>query len=94
MKSSPHSPLRIGLFGVGLDTYWSQFDGLKERLLGYQSRIHERLALEAEVTDVGLIDHPSLAAKAASVFNQSEVDLIFLYVSTYALSCTVLPVLQ
>ena len=94
MKSSPHSPLRIGLFGVGLDTYWSQFDGLKERLLGYQSRIHERLALESEVTDVGLIDHPSLAAKGASIFNRSEVDLIFLYVSTYALSSTVLPVVQ
>ena len=25
-------PLRIGLFGIGLDVYWPQFDGLKERL--------------------------------------------------------------
>ena len=28
-------PLRIGLFGIGLDVYWPQFAGLKERLEGY-----------------------------------------------------------
>lgn len=27
-------PLRIGLFGIGLDVYWPQFAGLKERLEG------------------------------------------------------------
>ncbi len=27
--------LRIGLFGIGLDTYWPQFAGLEERLKGY-----------------------------------------------------------
>jgi L-arabinose isomerase len=25
-------PLRVGLFGIGLDAYWRQFAGLKERL--------------------------------------------------------------
>jgi L-arabinose isomerase len=25
---------RIGLFGIGLDTYWPQFKGLKNRLVG------------------------------------------------------------
>ncbi len=94
MISPIQKTLRLGLFGVGLDTYWPQFDGLKERLLSYQSRIKQRLALEAEVTDVGLIDQPLAAAKAASAFNRAEVDLIFLYVSTYALSSTVLPVVQ
>ncbi len=28
-------PLRIGLFGIGLDAYWPQFAGLRERLEGY-----------------------------------------------------------
>lgn len=27
--------LKVGLFGIGLDTYWPQFAGLKERLEGY-----------------------------------------------------------
>jgi L-arabinose isomerase len=88
------TPLRIGLFGVGLETYWPQFEGLKDRLLGYQSRVRERLAMTAEVMDAGLVDNPSQAATAASIFNQAEVDLIFLYISTYALSSTVLPVVQ
>ena len=30
-----NSLVRIGLFGIGLDTYWPQFAGLKERLEGY-----------------------------------------------------------
>ena len=26
--------LKIGIFGIGLDTYWPQFKGLKQRLEG------------------------------------------------------------
>jgi L-arabinose isomerase len=91
------SPLecRLGLFGVGLETYWAQFDGLKDRLSGYQARIAERLrANSSEVVDVGLVDNPVKAREAASVLARSEVDLVFLYVSTYALSSTVLPAVQ
>ena len=35
--------LTIGLFGVGLDTYWAQFDGLKDRLDGYLRIVEEKL---------------------------------------------------
>lgn len=24
--------LKVGLFGIGLDAYWAQFEGLKEKL--------------------------------------------------------------
>jgi len=37
------SKTRIGLFGIGLDTYWPQFAGLKARLVGYQKQIGKRL---------------------------------------------------
>ncbi|MHB8898285.1 MAG: arabinose isomerase [Thermoguttaceae bacterium] len=86
---------RIGLFGIGLDTYWPQFDGLLERLTGYQDQIARRLRqLGAEVVDLGMVDDPAKARQAASAFRRAEVDVIFLYVSTYALSSTVLPVVQ
>ncbi len=89
------TPLRLGLFGVGLDTYWSQFAGLKDRLVGYQTRIAERLrGCSAEVLDVGLVDNAVAARDAASVLSRGEVDMVFLNVSTYALSSTVLPVVQ
>lgn len=31
--------MKIGLFGIGLDTYCPQFEGLKERLEGYLRQI-------------------------------------------------------
>lgn len=33
--------LNVGLFGIGLDTYWPQFHGLRERLVGYQRHRRE-----------------------------------------------------
>ncbi len=35
--------IKIGLAGFGLDTYWAQFTGLKERLAGYRDFSHSRL---------------------------------------------------
>ncbi|MFH5885473.1 arabinose isomerase [Halalkalibaculum sp. DA3122] len=88
-------PFKIGLFGIGLDTYWPQFDGLKERLKGYLQTVEHRLnTYGAEVVNAGLVDAPEKAFKAGHFFRQQDVDLIFLHVTTYALSSTVLPVVQ
>jgi L-arabinose isomerase len=92
---TPAPSATVGLFGIGLDTYWDQFDGLKGRLEGYQARIAGRLAeTGAEVVDAGLVDSVEAAHAAAETFRQRGVDVVFLYVSTYALSATVLPVVQ
>ncbi|MBN2048217.1 MAG: L-fucose/L-arabinose isomerase family protein [Anaerolineaceae bacterium] len=89
------SKVKIGLFGIGLDTYWPQFTGLRDKLVGYQQTIHEKIrARGVEVIDAGLVDTLEKSYQAADLFKQSGVDLIFLYVSTYALSSTVLPVVQ
>lgn len=93
MKTNP--PPSIGLFGIGLDTYWPQFEGLKERLEGYQSRIHHKLeSFAAEVINVGLVDRPEQAREIGDRLRSANVDLVFLFISTYALSSTVLPVVQ
>jgi L-arabinose isomerase len=85
----------IGVFGIGLDTYWPQFDGLRDRLTRYQNEIVRRLeSLGTRVVDAGMVDDPEKARAAGSRFCREEVDVIFLYVSTYALSSTVLPVVQ
>ena len=34
---------KVGVFGIGLEAYWEQFDGLQERLGGYQQSIEERI---------------------------------------------------
>jgi len=89
------SALKIGLFGIGLDAYWAQFEGLEQRLQGYLSQVHQNLAnVHPHIVNLGLIDNAEKAFEAGSRFRREEVDLIFLYVSTYALSSTVLPVVQ
>ena len=88
-----NQPLRIGLFGIGLDAYWPQFVGLKERLEGYLGRVASKLARPgAEIINIGLVDTPDRAFSAGRELRGADVDLIFLYVTTYALSSTVLPV--
>ncbi|MCW0482388.1 L-fucose/L-arabinose isomerase family protein [Gaoshiqia sediminis] len=86
---------KIALLGIGLDTYWEQFDGLKERLIGYQKEIKTKMeGLGAMIVDAGLVDTPEKSVQVGNYLNSQNVDLVFLYVSTYALSSTVLPVAQ
>jgi L-arabinose isomerase len=87
--------VRIGLFGIGLDAYWPQFAGLEERLQALVGRVAARLERPGvRVVNLGLIDSAPKALQAGHRFRQEDVDLIFLYVTTYALSATVLPVVQ
>jgi L-arabinose isomerase len=89
------SKLRVGLFGIGLEAYWAQFKGLKARLEGYVQVVEQRLQRpDVEVVNLGLIDSPPKAFEAGHRFRQEDVDVIFLHVTTYALSSTVLPVVQ
>src|SRR5579859_3323147 len=86
---------RVGLFGIGLDTYWPQFAGLRERLSEYLQDVALRLAKPGmQVSNLGLVDTPEKAAAAGHEFRRQDVDIIFLYVTTYALSATVLPVVR
>ena len=87
--------LKIGLFAIGLEAYWDQFGGLKSRLEGYLSIIEEKIKLlHPQVFNAGLIDSVDKSFEAGSFFRKNEVDLVFLYISTYALSSTVLPVVR
>ena len=85
----------VGLIGVGLNTYWAQFEGLHDRLLGYQQTIRERMgAFSVNVIDGGLLDTPQLVKKAATDMTSQNIEVLFVYISTYALSSLVLPLAQ
>ena len=87
--------IKAGLFGVGLDTYWAQFDGLLDNLKKYQGQIKNQIEqFGVEVIDGGMVDNPVKARDAADLFRTSDIEVLFLYVSTYALSSTILPVVQ
>jgi L-arabinose isomerase len=93
-RESPAN-LRVGLFGVGLETYWPQFEGLRGRLTGYMQAVADRMARPGvQIVNLGLIDTAEKAVEAGHRFRREDVDIIFLYVTTYALSSTILPVVR
>ena len=95
MGVNKEGQIKVGLFGIGLDTYWPQFEGLLDRLEGYQKQVADKMeGFGAEVVNVGLVDSPVKAREKAALLKKEDIDMIFLYVSTYALSSTVLPVVQ
>jgi L-arabinose isomerase len=84
---------RVGIFGIGLAAYWPQFEGLRDRLEGYQHGIESRLGeMGADVVSAGLVDTPQAARQAGAEL--AGVDLLLLYTATYATSSQVLPVAQ
>ena len=86
---------RVGVFGIGLAAYWPQFEGLKERLEGYQRGIESRLAEQgAAVVSAGLVDTAQRARAAGAELAAAQVDLVLVYTATYATSSQVLPVVQ
>lgn len=91
----PLSTLRIGIFGIGLEAYWSQFPGLETRLRGYVDLVAQRISgPERVVINFGLVDTPERALQVGHLARTSDVDLLVIYVTTYALSSTVLPVVR
>ncbi len=87
--------MSIGVFGIGLAAYWPQFEGLKERVEGYQRRVEERVAeLGGEVVSAGLVDSEQAGREAGDRFAAAQVDLVLCHAVTYATSSTVLPVAQ
>lgn len=87
--------LKVGVFAIGLDTYWPQFEGLEQQLKAAAGKVAERLGRPGvEVVNLGMIDTPEKAARAGQEFRSACVDLLFLHVTTYALSSTVLPVVR
>jgi L-arabinose isomerase len=85
----------VGVFGIGLAAYWPQFDGLKERLEGYQREVEGRLeGMGARIVSAGLVDTAPSAQAAGDLFARENVDLIACYVGTYATSSQVLPAVQ
>jgi L-arabinose isomerase len=93
--TAQHKQAKIGVFGIGLAAYWPQFDGLKDRLEGYQREVEAHMrAMGAEIISAGLVDTAPAAQAAGELFAAQNVDLIFCYVGTYATSSQVLPAVQ
>lgn len=68
---------------------------MKERLEGYLSVVENKLfEIHPSVVNAGLVDCADKAFETGRLFRTQDIDIVFLYVSTYALSSTVLPVVN
>ncbi|GGG74789.1 arabinose isomerase [Edaphobacter dinghuensis] len=86
--------LRVGLLGLGLEAYWEQFDGLEAKLLGYLAEVEQRITRPTrEVVNLGLVDTTAKSVEAGHSCRRNDIDILLIYVTTYALSATVLPVI-
>ena len=88
--------VKVALIGVGLNTYWDQFEGLLDRLTKYQAFIKDKIEANGNVTviDAGLADDQEKAYKAADIIRMGDAELLFVFISTYALSSTILTVVR
>ena len=85
---------KIGLYSCGNAPYWKQFEGLKERLVGYGNYIRDRMEAcsQTEVLYFGMVDSFDTGKEAGEFFAKEGVETIFCHVATYSPSSNVLPV--
>ena len=87
--------LRVDLVGIGLEAYWEQFEGLRERLEGYLAVVEQKVGGPSRVVvNLGLVDSVQRGMEAAHRCREADVDILLVYVTTYALSSALLPLLR
>ena len=80
---------RVGVFGVGHYTYWSQFDGLLDEMHRKIEVFDRKLQHHrVEVQNFGLVDTAKSAYAARDAMKAANLDLIFCDMVTYATSAT------
>lgn len=88
-ETQKSATVKIGVFGVGFDTYWGQFPGLYDELMKKQEQFIQKIPkYGVEVIDFGMIDSPLKAYDAVKRLERANLDLIFCDMLTYATSGT------
>lgn len=86
---------KVGVFAVGHDTYWEQFEGLLNNLMGYHGLFADMVKENSvEVIDYGMIDTSMKAYSALRKMQNDSLDLIFCNMTTYATSATFAPIIR
>lgn len=85
----------VGFFAVGHDTYWHQFEGLLDSLMGYH-QVLKGLLEECEVTvkDYGMVDSSEKSYETLDQMKADRLDLVICNMVTYATSSTFAPIVR
>ncbi|MBP5209625.1 MAG: L-fucose/L-arabinose isomerase family protein [Clostridia bacterium] len=86
---------RVGVFAVAHATYWAQFPGLYDNIMGYHATLCDKVrANGVEVVDFGMIDSNAKAFDALPAIRAAGVDLLFCNMVTYATSSVFAPIIR
>ncbi|GBF74960.1 hypothetical protein PA598K_03333 [Paenibacillus sp. 598K] len=86
---------RVGFFAVGHATYWDQFAGLLDELMGYHGELREKLEQHGvTVKDYGMIDTSMKGYEALERMKGDRLDVVFCNMITYATSSTFAPIIR
>ena len=86
---------KIGIFAVAHATYWDQFDGLLDNIMGYHKDFCEMTkANDVEIVDFGMIDSSEKAYDAVPKILAANVDVLFCNMVTYATSSVFAPIIK
>ena len=86
---------KIGIFAVAHATYWDQFEGLENNIMGFHSELCELVKEnEVEIVDFGMIDSSEKAYDAVPKILAANVDVLFCNMVTYATSSVFAPIIK
>lgn len=86
---------RIGMFAVAHDTYWAQFDGLLDNIMGYHKDAVKLVETnEVEVIDYGMVDSSIKAYDVLPKMKGDNLDIIICNMVTYATSSVFAPIVR
>lgn len=97
MRIERRKPLQatVGVLGVGHTTYWKQFDGLLDVMLGKMEIFRKKVESHAvTVVDFGMVDDSAAAYRVLAEIPKHSLDLLFVDMVTYATSATFAPLIQ
>ena len=86
---------KIGVFAVAHNTYFSQFEGLYENLMGYHRDFCDMAGEnEVEIADFGMVDSSEKAYAVSEKMQAANLDLVFCNMITYATSSVFAPIIR
>ncbi len=86
---------KVAIFAVAHATYWHQFEGLYDNIMGFHKDFVEMVKKTGvEVLDLGMVDSSEKGYAAADEITAANVDLIFCNMVTYATSSVFAPVMR
>ncbi len=86
---------KIGIFAVAHATYWDQFDGLLDNIMGYHQDFIEKVQKnDVEVVDFGMIDSSEKAYDVIPKMQKENIDVLFCNMVTYATSSVFAPIIR